>query len=127
MFQSEAESIEGGILRIYNNKTGERHELPVDFVFLMVGFLPNKELLQRFGVKLQEDELKPIYNPETFKTNVEGLYLAGAVVAGSNTDEVMIKIGRDHSKSIIKDILSKQKKSASNKKIVKWHLKENKK
>jgi thioredoxin reductase (NADPH) len=127
MFQSEAASIEDGIIRIHNNKTGERHELPVDFVFLMVGFLPNKELLQRFGVRLQEDKLKPIYNPETFKTNVEGLYLAGTVVAGSDTDEVMIKIGRDHSKAIIKDILSKQKKSASKKKIVKWHIKENKK
>lgn len=59
---------DGGLLR-----------LPNDVVFLLIGHRPNLSLLHQVGVETIKEGLSevPVYDPETFETNVPGLYVAG--------------------------------------------------
>jgi len=84
--------------------SGQREELPADRVLLLTGYHPDAELLRRAGVRVQDDTFVPEHNPETFETNVPGLYLAGAVVSGRETNRIFIENGRFHGATVIKAI-----------------------
>jgi thioredoxin reductase (NADPH) len=43
-------------------------------------------------------------NPNTLESNVKGIYLAGVVVAGKNTNEIFIENGRFHGKQIVEGL-----------------------
>src|SRR6185503_14651364 len=59
--------------------TGESTSIPNDVVFVLVGSDADLTLLKKLGVKTEAGKLTevPVYNPETFETNVQGLYVAG--------------------------------------------------
>ena len=79
-----------------------------DFVLAMTGYQPDFGFLEKIGIEIGEDEYKtPIHNPDTMMTNVEGIYLAGVICGGLKTNKWFIENSRDHSKIILKDILSK--------------------
>jgi thioredoxin reductase (NADPH) len=86
---------------------GKREEIPADAVFLLTGFHPDVELLRRAGVRVKETTLAPEHDPETLETNVPGLYLAGAVVSGKETNRVFIENGRFHGEVVVRSILKK--------------------
>lgn len=58
---------------------GERARLLNDAVFVLIGSLPDLSLLRDAGVEIKRegDAEMPVYNRETFETNVSGLYVAG--------------------------------------------------
>ena len=58
---------------------GETIELQNDVVFVLIGSDADLSLLKKLGVKTEPGKLSevPIYNPETFETNVPGIYVAG--------------------------------------------------
>jgi thioredoxin reductase len=60
-------------------ETGESLTIPNDVVFVLVGSDADLTLLKRLGVKTQPGKLTqvPVYDPETFETNVRGIYVAG--------------------------------------------------
>jgi putative YpdA family bacillithiol system oxidoreductase len=60
-------------------ETGERRTLPNDVVFVLVGSDADLTLLKSLGVKTEAGKLAevPVYNPETYETNVRGVYVAG--------------------------------------------------
>jgi thioredoxin reductase (NADPH) len=60
-------------------------------------------LLTAAGVCLNERDA-PIYNPETFETNVPGLFVAGGAIAGVDTGTIFIENGRFHGEKIIEVI-----------------------
>jgi thioredoxin reductase (NADPH) len=99
-FNCITKAIEPGRMLIENIETGEREWLPADFVFLLVGYLPDEHLLARCGVTLDPVTKVPEYNADTFETNVQGLYLCGTVLAGVFTEKVFIENGRDHAAAI---------------------------
>jgi thioredoxin reductase (NADPH) len=84
---------------------GGLRDLPADQVFLLTGYTPDVELMRRAGVRVDPVTLKPEHDPETFETNVRGLYLAGALVSGRDTNKVFIENGRFHGEAIVKGIL----------------------
>jgi thioredoxin reductase (NADPH) len=86
---------------------GGQTEIPADAVFLLTGYHPDVDLLERAGVRIQERTLVPEHDPETLETNVAGLYLAGAIVSGKETNRVFIENGRFHGEAVIKDICKK--------------------
>jgi thioredoxin reductase (NADPH) len=59
--------------------TGESTSIPNDVVFVLVGSDADLTLLKKLGVKTEPGKLTevPVYDPETFETNVPGLYVAG--------------------------------------------------
>lgn len=62
---------------LYNNKTGETRELPVDGVFVQVGEAPNSQLAKEAGVEVDENDYIKV---DMFqRTNIVGLYAAGDV------------------------------------------------
>jgi thioredoxin reductase (NADPH) len=60
-------------------ETGEVLTLPNDVVFVLVGSDADLTLLKQLGVKTEPGKLAevPVYDPETFETNVRGVYVAG--------------------------------------------------
>lgn len=60
-------------------ETGESLTLPNDVVFVLVGSDADLSLLKRLGVKTEPGKLTelPVYDPETFETNVRGIYVVG--------------------------------------------------
>ena len=60
-------------------ETGESMTIPNDVVFVLVGSDADLSVLKKLGVKTERGKLTevPVYNPETFETNVRGIYVAG--------------------------------------------------
>src|SRR5687767_6564089 len=58
---------------------GETITLPNDVVFVLIGSDADLTLLKKLGVKTEPGKLTeiPVYDPETFETNVRGIYVAG--------------------------------------------------
>src|SRR5437660_1173827 len=58
---------------------GESKTIPNDVVFVLVGSDADLTLLKKLGVKTESGRLTevPVYDPETFETNVPGVYVAG--------------------------------------------------
>jgi thioredoxin reductase (NADPH) len=81
--------------------TGE--ELAADAVFLLVGYHADWDLQLSAGIELN-DRRAPVYNPETFETNVSGLFVAGGALAGVDTGTIFIENGRFHGEKIIEEI-----------------------
>ena len=58
---------------------GESLAIPNDVVFVLVGSDADLTLLKNLGVKTEPGKLTevPVYDPETFETNVPGIFVAG--------------------------------------------------
>jgi thioredoxin reductase (NADPH) len=78
-------------------------EIPADAVLLLVGYHPDWDLQTSAGVVLNERRA-PVYNPETFETNVPGLFVAGGALAGFDTGTIFIENGRFHGEKIVEEI-----------------------
>jgi thioredoxin reductase (NADPH) len=73
-----------------------------DFVLAMTGYLPDFSFLEYAGIRIGEDPMKtPHHNPETMETNVPGLYLAGVICGGLQTNKWFIENSRDHARLIL--------------------------
>jgi bacillithiol disulfide reductase len=78
-------------------------EMPADAVYLLTGYRADTELMCRAGIRLTERE-GPVYDPQTFETNVRGLFVAGGAVAGIDTGTIFIENGRFHGEKIVETI-----------------------
>ena len=64
-------------VRIKNNETGEKTEIPVSAFFVAIGHQPNSEIFKPF---LEMDDAGYVITiPGTTKTNVEGVFASGDV------------------------------------------------
>ncbi|HEY6308243.1 MAG TPA: YpdA family putative bacillithiol disulfide reductase [Candidatus Angelobacter sp.] len=75
-----------------------------DFLFALTGYHPDYEFLRSLGIELTHPEMRPVCDPDTFESNVPGIYVAGVIVAGSRTSEIFIENGRFHGKQIAADL-----------------------
>jgi bacillithiol disulfide reductase len=85
---------------------GQEEELPADAVFLLTGYHSDWELMERAGIVLSEKRV-PTYDPQTFETNVPGLFLAGGAICGRDTSNVFIENGRFHGEKIVETIAAR--------------------
>ena len=78
IFFKEIEEIGGRDVKIRTDE-GQTLQFPNDAVFVLIGSDPDLTLLRRLGVETARTGLAdvPVYNPETFETNVPGIYVAG--------------------------------------------------
>jgi thioredoxin reductase (NADPH) len=86
--------------------SGETFHVETDFVFVLTGYHPDFDFIRSAGVELDPATLRPVCDKTTLETNVPGLYLAGVIIAGRNTNEIFIENGRFHGKQIISHIQS---------------------
>jgi thioredoxin reductase (NADPH) len=90
---------------------GSEKELPNDFVLAMTGYRPDYSLLEKAGVKIEEDIFQtPVFNEKTYQTDVDGLYLAGVICGGLNTSKWFIENARSHATEITEHIFQDIKK-----------------
>ncbi|PLT28311.1 YpdA family putative bacillithiol disulfide reductase [Peribacillus deserti] len=75
---------------------GETKSIKNDFVFAMTGYHPDHSFLQSIGINIDSETGRPVHNPETMETNVQGIYIAGVIAAGNNANEIFIENGRFH-------------------------------
>ncbi len=88
-------------------RDGVREEIPADAVFLLTGYRSDDALLRNAGVDIDPETCGPVFDPQTFETNVEGLYVAGAVVAGRESGKIFIENGRFHGQQVIEAIVGR--------------------
>ena len=106
LFETEVKEIAEDWIRV-ETRDGQMLQLENDFVFAMTGYHPDFDFLGAAGVRIDPETCRPICNQQTLESNVPGLYLAGCVIAGYQTDEIFIENGRFHGKQIIADIKKK--------------------
>jgi thioredoxin reductase (NADPH) len=99
---------EGSIKAYFNSTIAEirEHEVDIntpeglvtvqnDWVLSMTGYQPNMKFLRDLGIALSDDAiLCPAINEETQETNVPGVYLAGVICGGMNTNRLFIENSR---------------------------------
>lgn len=87
--------------RIFAETDAGMQEIPADHVFVLVGFRPDADFLRAQGILLDPETLAPRHSEESFETNVPGLFVAGSVAAGSETNKIFVENGRLHGASIV--------------------------
>ncbi len=87
-------------------------ELPADAVFLLTGYHPDCRLIQDAGVRVDPESLRPEHDPGTFETNVPGVFVAGSIVSGRETNRTFIENGRFHGEAIVATILARRAPAA---------------
>ena len=92
-----------------NGNAGKKpvQELRNDFVLALVGYHPDSGFLQRAGVRIGPNRMRPECDPQTLESNIKGLYLAGVIIAGLDSHEIFIENGRFHGKQVVADIVAK--------------------
>jgi bacillithiol disulfide reductase len=98
--ETEVEEILPDRLRL-RKKDGERFEIANDAVLALIGYQPDYRFLESMGIAIDPRSGKPDLDPETCETNVAGIYLAGGIVAGRETNKIFIENGRFHGKKIV--------------------------
>jgi thioredoxin reductase (NADPH) len=90
------------------DRTGVRIEGPngaetleADAAYILVGYRPDVELELRCGIEVDPDTLVPNFDPTTCETNVSGLYVAGTLQAGRDTNRIFIENSREHAPLIV--------------------------
>lgn len=106
-FQSEITAIRENEIDI---KTPEGNiTIENDFVLAMTGYEPNYDFLSKMGVKkIEESPFAPVYDAKSMETNVEGVYLAGVICGGMETNKWFIENSRVHADMIMAHIKSKR-------------------
>ncbi|MGH9369559.1 MAG: YpdA family putative bacillithiol disulfide reductase [Thermoanaerobaculia bacterium] len=84
-----------------------RRELPARAVFRLIGYETDFALLARCGVLLEGEQRRPAHDPETLESNVPNLYLAGAILGGTEIGRIFIENSRHHAGTIASAIEKK--------------------
>jgi thioredoxin reductase (NADPH) len=83
-------------------------EIPNHHVFVLVGFRPDGDLLKQFGIELDAETLVPHLEPDLLETTVPGLFVAGSIVAGRDTNKIFVENGRAHGGLIVRAIRGRE-------------------
>jgi thioredoxin reductase (NADPH) len=104
--EAEVKEIVPGAL-VVHRQSGEVLSVENDFVFALTGYHPDFRFLRDIGVEIDATTHRPRCDSETLESNVPGIYLAGVIIAGMDTNEIFIENGRFHGKQILADIRKK--------------------
>jgi thioredoxin reductase (NADPH) len=99
---------------LFNNLTEETNTMPIEGVFIAVGYIPAVELAKKLGVELTENGF--IKRDEHHRTNLPGVYSAGDVEGGYKQIVTAVGQGAEAALSIYEDLMNPywlEKRSAS--------------
>jgi bacillithiol disulfide reductase len=88
-------------------RDGVVDEIEADAVFLLTGYGADTSLMRSAGIEINAETCGPVFDAETFETNVPGLYTVGAMVAGVQSGRIFIENGRFHGEKVIEAIAGK--------------------
>lgn len=83
-------------------------KLQNDYVLAMTGYMPDFSFLKMMGVGIEtkDNNTLPIHNPITLETNVPGIFLAGVICGGMQTNKWFIENSRVHATIITTEIVN---------------------
>jgi thioredoxin reductase (NADPH) len=107
LFNTEVKEIRGKDrvkeVLLYNNRTEKTETLPVDGVFIAVGYTPAVELAKKIGVELTREGY--IKHDDRHRTNVPGIYVAGDVEGGYKQIVTATGQGAEAAMAIFEDLV----------------------
>lgn len=89
---------------LYNTVTEETKTMPMDGVFIAIGYLPAVDLARKLGVELTDDGF--IKRDEHHRTNIPGVYSAGDVEGGYKQIVTAVGQGAEAAMSIYEDLMN---------------------
>ena len=102
LFRSRILAIENGAVRVAG-PSGEK-SLHADAVFPLIGYEPDFAFFERCGILLEGPNRIPSHDLETLESNVPNLYLAGAILGGTEVGRIFIENSRHHAALIANSI-----------------------
>ncbi len=87
-----------------NNRTGEKKAVPVNGVFVAIGYDPEVELAKKLGVELTPDGY--IKHNGRHRTNIPGIYAAGDVEGGYKQIVIAAGKGSEAALTIFEDLIN---------------------
>jgi len=96
--------------RLMLERHGDRVEVPSDQTFLLTGYFASPTLLRSAGVGLDEATLAAELDPDTFETDVPGLFVVGSAGFGTRTSDVFIENGIQHARKAMAAIQDRLKR-----------------
>ncbi len=79
IFKAQVKEVLGEVnvtgVKLFNNKTNKATEMPIDGVFVAIGHFPNSKMFS--GIEMDKKGFIKVY--DHYKTNVEGIFVAGDV------------------------------------------------
>jgi thioredoxin reductase (NADPH) len=91
-------------VELLDNRSKETRVMPVDGVFVAVGYEPSVELAKRIGVELTRDGY--IKKDERHRTNIPGIYSAGDVEGGYKQIVTAAGQGAEAALAIFEDLVN---------------------
>ena len=89
--------------------TGERREIPNDWVLALIGYVPDPRFLREMGVGIDPDTGVPAHDPSTMETTTPGVFVAGVVAAGYDANKIFIENGKLHGPLIARTVASRRR------------------
>ena len=89
---------------LYNNVTEKTKTMPMDGVFIAIGYLPAVELAKKLRVELTDDGF--IKRDQHHRTNIPGVYSAGDVEGGYKQIVTAVGQGAEAAMSIYEDLMN---------------------
>jgi thioredoxin reductase (NADPH) len=83
---------------------GGTQSIRADAVFPLIGFEPDFAFFERCGIRLEGPLRVPSHDLETLESNVPNLYLAGAILGGTEIGRIFIENSRHHAVRIARSI-----------------------
>ena len=105
LFQSRVLEITAQLVRVAT-PAGEA-SLRADAVFPLIGYEPDFGLFERCGIRVEGPHRVPVHDPETLESNVPNLYLAGAMLGGTELGRIFIENSRHHAAIIASAIAAR--------------------
>jgi thioredoxin reductase (NADPH) len=81
-----------------------KQSLHADAVFPLIGYEPDFAFFERCGILLEGPNRIPSHDLETLESNVPNLYLAGAILGGTEVGRIFIENSRHHAALIANSI-----------------------
>jgi thioredoxin reductase (NADPH) len=88
-------------------RDGRQETIAADAVFPLIGYEPDFPLFDRCGIRTEGPERKPVHDSATLESNVPGIYLAGALLGGTELGKIFIENSRHHAAVIAEAIRAK--------------------
>ena len=79
---------------------GGAQTVRADAVFPLIGYEPDFALFERCGIRLEGENRIPSHDLETLESNIPNLYLAGAILGGTEIGRIFIENSRHHASQI---------------------------
>lgn len=102
----EIEEIRPDEVLLTKGDSGETIAVPNDFVLAMTGYVPDTSLLESTGAYVDQETKKPTLS-DCLESTVPGVYVAGTLCSGCESNVIFVENSREHGPLIVDHIVGK--------------------